>query len=148
MRRLTALAAVAVALAGCGSPPPSHGLSIRVDKDPFRIAVVRDGKVVVAQNAAGRLRYQLLSTGDQYKLTKVTATYGETYEVATSEPGRTATVKVASIPDGFRISLRLHPETNVQLVIDAFDAGPGDHFLGGGERGGAVDLRGQIVPVK
>src|SRR5437773_9307970 len=131
MRRLTALAALAVAVASCGSSPPSHGLSIRVDRDPLRIAVVRDGEVVVTENAAARLRYQLLSTGDQYRLTKVTATRGDVYEVATSEPGRAATVKVAPIAHGFRISLRLHPETNVQQVFDAFDAGPGDHFLGG-----------------
>jgi alpha-D-xyloside xylohydrolase len=147
MRRLTPLAALAFVLAGCGGSSP-HGLAIRVDKNPFRIAVVRDGKVVVAENTGARLRYQLLSTGDQYKLTKVTATHGNAYDVATSEPGRTATVTVKRIPRGFRLSLRLHPETNVQQVFDAFDTGPEEHFLGGGERGDGVDLRGQIVPVK
>jgi alpha-D-xyloside xylohydrolase len=33
-------------------------------------------------------------------------------------------------------------------VYDAFDTGADEHFLGAGERGDAVDLRGQILPVK
>ena len=36
---------------------------------------------------------------------------------------------------GYRLSLRLHPETDVQQVYDAFDTGADEHFLGGGERG-------------
>jgi alpha-D-xyloside xylohydrolase len=147
MRGLTALAAVAV-LAGCGSGSPHPGLAIKVDTNPFRLTVVRDGKVVVAENAGARLRYQLISSNDQHKLTRTTSSHGNVYEVATDEAGRTATVSVTHIRHGFHVSLQLHPAANVQQVYDAFDAQPDEHFLGGGERAGGVDLRGQLLPVK
>ena len=54
----------------------------------------------------------------------------------------------ARTPVGYRLSLRLHPETDVQQVYDAFETGPDEHFLGGGERGDCVDLRGQILQIK
>ncbi len=145
MRRLTALAAAALVLAGCGASSPG-GLSVRIEHDPLGISVRQDGKVVVAEDAKARLRYEV--GGRQYSLTKVTAANGNVFGVATSEPGRTATVAVRAIPRGYRISVRLHPETGVTAVYDAFDTGPDDHFLGGGERGGAVDLRGQVLPIK
>jgi alpha-D-xyloside xylohydrolase len=149
MGRLTAAAALLALLTACGSAAPAQGgLALRIDRDPFRLTLVRDGKVVVAEDTDARLRYQLRSTGDQYKLTYVRSSHGNVYEVATSEPGRTATVTVARTGEGARLSVRLHPATNVQFVYDAFGASPRDHFLGGGERGNTVDLRGQIVPVQ
>jgi alpha-D-xyloside xylohydrolase len=69
-------------------------------------------------------------------------------ELATDEPGRTATVAVVPIRHGYRIAVRLRPATGVTAVYDAFDANPGDHFLGGGERGGTVDLRGEVLPIE
>ncbi len=42
----------------------------------------------------------------------------------------------------------LHPATGIQAVYDAFDTGPHEHFLGGGEKGESVDLRGQILPIQ
>ncbi len=149
MRRLTAAAAIAAVLTGCGSAAHRPtAFSIRIDLHPFRLTVLQDGKVVVAEDKNARLRYQLRSSGEQHFLTNVTSSRGGVYQVATNEPGRTATVTVARTPTGFRVSLRLHPETDVQQVYDAFDAHGSDHFLGGGERGDVVDLRGQIVPVK
>ena len=150
MRRLIAAIAIAAfVLAGCGSSGNSHsGLAVRVDTNPFRITVVENGKTLVAEDKDARLRYQLASSGVQHFLTKVTSSRGDVYRVATDEPGRTATVIVAHARGAVRISLRLHPATDVQQVYDSFDTASSDHFLGGGERGDTVDLRGQILPVK
>jgi alpha-D-xyloside xylohydrolase len=147
--RLLALATLAM-LAGCGSSHHAGGISLRIGTNPFRIAIVRDGKTVVTEDAHARLRYQLASTGDQYFLTKVISKQGDTYQVATNEPGgrRTATVKVTQTATGADVDLVLHPGTGVQQVYDAFDSGPTDHFLGGGENDQAVDLRGQILGVQ
>jgi alpha-D-xyloside xylohydrolase len=146
MRRLTALAAVAV-LTGCGGGS-HHGISLHIDNSPFRVSLVVDGKTVVAEAKGARLRYQLSAGGDQHALTKVTAVRGDVYTVATDEPGRTARVTVRTTATGARISVRLRPGTGVEQVYDAFGASSDDHFLGGGERGDAVDLRGQVLPVK
>ena len=91
----------------------SRGISLRIDTNPFRITVLRDGKTVVAEDEHARLRYQLTSTGDQYFLTKVISKQGDTYRVATSEPGghRTATVKVRQTATGADLDLVLHPGT-------------------------------------
>ena len=155
MRRLTALARSPrrSRRAVPGRNRQQQDTSIRVDENPFRLTVLRDGKAVVAQDRGARLRYQLISNGEQHKLTKVTssrvtASAANVYEVATDEPGRTATVTLSRTPVGHRLSLRLHPETNVQQVYDAFETGADEHFLGGGERGDAVDLRGQILQIK
>lgn len=148
MRRLSAAAAVVCVLTACASGSVKPGLTFGVAKDPFRLTFVQDGKLVVAEDGKARLRYQLRSSGAQYSITKVLSSSGGVYQVATNEPGRTATVTVTVRRSGFHLSLRLHPETGVQQVYDAFDTAPGDHFLGGGERGGAVDLRGQVMPVK
>jgi len=146
--RLTFVAALAAALlAGCGSGHAKPGIALEVSNSPFRLSVVRDGKTVVAEDKAARLSY-LLTSGATHKLTKVTSSHGDVYAVATDEPGRTATVTVARTTHGYRVSLRFHPETGIEQVYDAFTAQPGEHFLGGGENQGAVDLRGQIVSVK
>lgn len=147
MRRLTALAAIAL-LAGCGSGQHEPGISVSIDTNPFRITVRDNGKTVVSEDKDARLRYQLASSGDQYKLTKVLATHGDVYTVATSETGRTATVTVRSTRVGAVISTQLHPAADVQQVYDSFDTSSSDHFLGGGEHNGAFDLRGEILPVK
>ncbi len=150
LRRLVAAAALA-ALAGCGgSHHPSRAISLQIDTNPFRITILRDGKTVVTEDEHARLRYQLASTGDQYFLTKVISKQGDTYRVATSEPGgrRTATVKVTQTATGADVDLALHPGTGVQQVYDAFDSAPHEHFLGGGENDEAVDLHGQILGVE
>jgi alpha-D-xyloside xylohydrolase len=149
MRRLTALVALMCALAACGGAGRAQpGFSLSVDTNPFRLTLLENGKRLVAEDKGARLRYQLRSTGDQFMLTKVISSRGGVYEVATNEPGRTATVTVTRRPSGYRVALRLHPETNVQQVYDAFETSKGDHFLGGGERGDGVDLRGRILPVR
>jgi len=100
------------------------------------------------QDEGARLRYQLAVSGEQRKLTKVISKQGDTYQVATEEPDRTATVRVRQTPQAVRVSVALHPETGVQQVYDAFETGDDEHFLGSGERGNGVDLRGQILQIK
>ena len=148
MGRLTLALAVACVLVACGSGHAQRGLELEVSKSPFRLTLVEDGKPLVAEDPGARLRYQLRATGDQFRLTDVLSQHGGVYRVATSEPGRTATVAVARRASGYRISVRLHPETGVQQLYDAFDTARGEHFLGGGERGDGVDLRGRVLPVK
>ncbi len=148
MRRLIGCAVLACVLAACGSGNARHGLSVKVDTNPFRLTLLQDGKPLVTEDKDARLRYQLRSTGDQFTLTKVLSSRGSVYQVATSEPGRTATVVVSRASAGFHVALRLHPETNVQQVYDAFDTSASEHFLGGGERIDGVDLRGRILPMK
>jgi alpha-D-xyloside xylohydrolase len=149
LRLAFVLLGVAAAVAGCGSADGKEsGLAIRVEEDPFRLTLLRDGEPVAAQAADGRLRYKLRS-GVQHRLTKVTSSDdGDVFEVATDEPGRTATVAVVPTGVGYRVSLRLHPETDVEQVYDAFEARADEHFLGGGERPDAVDMRGLVVPIK
>ena len=57
-------------------------------------------------------------------------------------------MRVRQTPQAVRVSVALHPETDVQQVYDAFETGPDEHFLGSGERGDGVDLRGQILQIK
>jgi alpha-D-xyloside xylohydrolase len=128
-------------------PGTQFGTELQVAAQPFRLTVVENGRTVVAQDLGARLRYQLASTGEQFRLTDVVSGRGGVYQVATSEPGRTATVRVTRRPHGFRVSVALQPTTGVAAVYDAFDVRPGEHFLGGGERGAAVDLNGQVLPV-
>jgi alpha-D-xyloside xylohydrolase len=145
--RLTAVAALAALLAGCGSSPAKQGLTIRVDKNPFRITILRDGKTVLAEQRDARLRYEL-GPGVQHKLTKLISANGNVYEVATDEPGRTAIVAVDSVPNGFRIHMSLQPRAAKARIYDSLDTQPNAHFLGGGEQRRQVDLRGAIVPIK
>jgi alpha-D-xyloside xylohydrolase len=152
LRGLIVVAALA-ALAGCGSSPATQGISVHVDTNPFRISVLDNGKTVVSEDKVARLRYAISPTNDEFTLTKVlsskgTPSSGAVYRVATTEPGRTATVSVATTPTGASISVSLSPTTNVMAVYDAFDTGPDEHFLGGGEKGNQVDLRGQILPIQ
>src|SRR5204862_7323175 len=146
MRRLTGAAALACLLAACGSSGAQNGLSLKVDTNPFRLTLVQDGKPLVAEDEHARLRFQVGPTGNQFSLTKVLSSSRNVSRVAASEPGRTATVTLTRGTAGFHVAVRFHPATHVQQVYDAFATAAGDHFLGGGERGGSVDLRGQVLP--
>jgi alpha-D-xyloside xylohydrolase len=147
MRRLIVFAAIA-ALGGCGSSPAPHGISLKIEKSPFRIIVLYDGKPVVTEDRDARLRYELASTGEVQKLTNVISSHGNVYQVATEQPGRTATVTVSTTKTGARIQLAIHPTTDILQVFDAFVTSPTDHFIGGGEHGESADLRGQILSVE
>ncbi len=148
IRLLTACVFLLMGAAGCGPGAQAGPITIKVDKHPFRVTLLRDGKTVVAQDSGARLRYQVTGTGEQYHLTDVLSANGSTYTVATNETGRTAVVKVGVQGSGLHLSLALTPTTGIQQVYDAFDVSPNDHFLGGGENGDRVDLHGQIVAEK
>ena len=157
MGRLTAAVAAGAAvvlLAGCGSaktltvgPSAGSSLTARIDENPFRVSFLRAGQPVVRENTDARLRYELVS-GAQHTLTKLVSAQGHVYRVATDEPGRTATVTIDPARGGLRIRVQLTPAAGVARVFDSFDAAASDHFLGGGEGRGQVDLRGAIVPIK
>ncbi len=155
MHRLTVVAALALAFAGSGSaaapapaPVPVPGISVFVARAHFRISVLVDGRPLVSEDAAARLRFELVSNHDEYTLTRVTGVDGDRYQVATSEPGRSAVVTVVATSTGVRISASLRPAAGVLAVYDAFDTRPGEHFVGAGEQGQSVDLRGRILPIE
>ena len=148
MRRLIALAALPLLLGGCGGARASAGISVRVSRAPFRVTVLSDGRTVVAEDAASGLRFQLGASGRQFALTRLISSHGTSYTVATSDPGRSATVTVVPRPDGVAIEVKLHPARGVLELFDSFDTSPGEHFLGGGERGVSVSLDAQILPIE
>ncbi|HXH96107.1 MAG TPA: TIM-barrel domain-containing protein [Gaiellaceae bacterium] len=130
-----------------GGARAEAGIALRVQRAPFRLTLVSEGRTLARESARPtRLRYQLLSTGQQFTLTRVLSVRNGAYRVGTNEPGRTATVRIKRTRHGFRVVVRIEPGTDVQQVYDSFETNPGDHFLGGGERGGHVDLRGQLLP--
>ncbi|MEN3341493.1 MAG: alpha-D-xyloside xylohydrolase [Actinomycetota bacterium] len=124
---------------------------------PFRLSFAhRGGSPLVAEaetsgGPGGRLSYRLRN-GTFHALTELigTATKGAAteYRVATDEPGRTATVDVQPTAAGASVTFTLEPATGVVATFEAFAAAPGDDFLGGGERPGTLDLRGQAFAVK
>jgi alpha-glucosidase (family GH31 glycosyl hydrolase) len=123
-------------------------VSLRIDRNPFRIALVSNGSTLAREaDPPERLRYQVQSTGTLYSLTRVVSAHDGVYEVATNEPGRTATVRIVRMRHAFRVAVSIEPASDVEQVYDSFETAPGDHFLGGGERGGGVDLRGRLLPV-
>lgn len=148
MRGVSVAVVLLVCLGGCGSSSVPAGVSVRVGRDPFLVTVRSGASTVVAEDAGARLGFEVGSTGARYWLTGVISVRGDRYRVATDEPGRTATVTVEPVGSGVRIDVGLHPAAGVLAVYDAFVSRPGAHFLGGGERGGSVDLSGQIVPVE
>lgn len=99
----------------------------------------------------GRLSYEL-SGGARHTVTNLTAQHavagGTAYDVATDEPGRTATVTVTRVADGIRVSWQLRPSTGVVRVYEAFSSALDDHFLGSGVRALYVDLAHRVVPLK
>ena len=157
---------MAVATAAClllaggagAAPAPASGSTItwRVAASPFRLTFLVGGSVRVAEattsgGPGGRLSYRL-QDGSFHGLGTLLGTrsvaHGSSYRVATDEPGRTAVVNVLRTRTGARVSLVLQPSTGVVAIFEAFATGPDEHFLGGGERPGALDLRGQALAVK
>ena len=140
----------ASSLAGCGS-----ALAAQRALGP-RSSTTRSGSrsSATARPSSPRTRTRGSATsslgGRRHALTKVTSPRtANVYEVATDEPGRTATVAVrairARLPHLACGSIR-RPACSRSTTRST--PAPDDHFLGGGERGGAVDLRGQVLPIK
>ena len=135
---------------------PATTITWQAAPSPFRLTFLVGGKPRVAEaqtsgGPGGRLSYRL-QDGSFHGLTTLLGTtaiaHGNSYHVATDEPGRTAVVNVIGTRTGARVSLVLQPSTGVVATFEAFAAGTDEHFLGGGERPGALDLRGQALAVK
>ena len=141
-----ALLAVTAPAAGAAVPVPRTSW-VAVDRAPFRLAFSSGPSPLLAQRTGGSLEYTT-GGGVLHRLTSLTATTGtpgvrSVYTVATDEPGRTATVTVAATEAGAHVDVTLTPASGVAEVREAFAGSPAEHFLGGGERPGYVDLRGQ-----
>ncbi len=160
MRLLVAAAAGAALLLGASgatsTADAAQVITWQAAPSPFRLTFLLGGGTSVAEaetsgGPGGRLSYRL-QDGSFHALADLLGTtpvaQGTSYRVATDEPGRTATVNVVHTGTGARVSLVLQPSTGVVATFEAFAAGPAEHFLGGGERPGALDLRGQAFTVK
>ena len=104
MRRLTALAALAAALAACGSgsqQTSSRASRSASTKDPFRLTLLRDGEAVVTPGSRRAAALPASLDGRPAQADEGHLVAGDRlgrhtcYEVATDEPGRTATVTVS-----------------------------------------------------
>ena len=126
--RLIAAAAIVALLCGCGNGvrrarPHRRGRQAT----RFGSRSSRTGEPVVAEDRARGLRYQLRSTGDPALADEGDLVAAATsYQVATDEAGRTATVTVHRRPRRASASACASiRQTGVQQVYDAFDAAPG-----------------------
>jgi alpha-glucosidase (family GH31 glycosyl hydrolase) len=145
-----------VAACGSGADAVAAGPGWHVTAKPFRLEFVRGGKVVAQEpnttgGPGGRLGYVLADDsyhgiGDLLG-TRVVAG-GDEYHVSTDESSRTAYVTVRKAAGGVSVSVRFAPATDVAAAVESFESRPGEHFLGGGERPGALDLRGQALAIK
>ena len=159
---LVAAAAAGLLLAGGAgavpnAAPASPALTWRAAASPFRgLTFLTNGEVQAAEAATsggpgGRLSYRLQDTSFHGLTTLRESTalpQGNSYRVSTDEPGRTAVVNVTRTTSGARVSFTLQPSTDVVATFEAFAASPAEHFLGGGQRPGALDLSGQAFTVK
>ena len=158
----TALLGLLVLVSGGGSaravvdtPAPSAaGWEIRAA--PFRL-LYRDGtgKPTAEQirergRGPGSSMAYDLQDGSSHRLTNLRGSSpvlgGRKYVVGTDEPARTATVIVQRTSRGLRVALQ--PAAGVVRVYESFGARDGEHFLGAGQQGASVDLRGRALELK
>jgi len=147
VRRLILAAAAAVVLSGCGGHKTPSGTSTKVESKPFGFSVVQDGKTVVSTASDG-LWFQLADSGEWRYLNDVISSHGNVYTVGTNDPGRTATVTLTRRASGVRVSVAIHPTSDIGQVYTAYGATTADHFLGSGERTDGADLSGKVVQMK
>jgi len=156
--RLRILLALPISLALVGLPATAStepgALRWTADASPFRLTFHKGHQPILEQAAddtAGpgdRMAYQL-ADGSTHRLTNLVRTEhardGLRYEVATDEPGRTATVAVSRTPRGLRVSWSLQPATDVTQVYEALTGDDSEHFLGGGANFLFTDLRHRVL---
>jgi alpha-D-xyloside xylohydrolase len=126
-----------------------------VSKHPFALTYSARGKALVNQastgDAVGRRLGYVTSDGTSHFVTDVVSSSdssnGARYELATDEPGRHALVAVTRRANGRGLDVRytLQPTRGVTSINESLTASAAEHFLGGGENGDFVDLRGQIA---
>ena len=131
--------------------PSAAGWEIRAA--PFRL-LFRDGtgKPTAEQirergRGPGSSMGYDLQDGTSHRLTNLRSSApvlgGRRYVVGTDEPARTATVIVQRTSRGLRVAWTLEPAAGVARVYESFAARDGEHFLGAGQQGASVDLRGE-----
>ena len=119
-----------------------------VERAPFRLAFSSGPSPLLAQRTGGSLGYR---TGDGvlHRLTALTAETGapgvrSVYSRRDRRAGPDRDASRSPRPTPARsVDVALSPAAGVAEVREAFDGSPDEHFLGGGERPGYVDLRGQ-----
>lgn len=153
------LAPLPAAATARSATTPGSRAGWNVSPGTFGISFTSHGRTVTAEaggttaGPGGRLSYQV--GGDVssdagaagYRLTDLISqhpvTGGESYTVATSEPGRTAHVTVTHTPGGVRVAWSFTPSAGVTAMFEALTAGPSEQYLGGSSAA-YVDLRGHI----
>ena len=157
---MVALAAVLALVGGAEqrlaeAAPATVGWS--ASSHPFALSFSARGKTLTRESPSGdgagqRLGY-VLTDGTNHVVTDLVSSAqvanGTRYVVATDEPGRRATVTVTrrtSGPGGVDVRYTLTPSQGVDSISESFIASPAEHFLGGGEDGDFVDLRGHVAP--
>jgi alpha-D-xyloside xylohydrolase len=153
------VAAAVVALVAAEHRSGSHeakAFDWTVSKHPFALSFTAHGKPLNRETSSGdavgrRLGY-VTGDGTSHVVTDLVSSSevpnGTRYVVATDETGRRAIVTVTRRTNrrGLDVRYTLTPERGVASVIESFAASPAEHFLGGGEDGDFVDLRGHIAP--
>ena len=125
---------------------------------PFRLLFRDEGRrptaVQVRERGRGpgsSLGYDL-EDGSSHRLTDLIRSSpvrrGRKYIVGTDEPTRKATVIVQRTGRGLRVAWTFEPAAGVARVYESFAARDGEHFLGGGQQGASVDLRGRALELK
>jgi len=131
---------------------PASTVTWTAQAAPFRLTFTNPGGATVGEGSrSGGLGY-MTSDGSHHVVSRLLATRrvngGDEYTVATDEPTRTAVLDVVRVGHEVDVSLVLRPATGVTATLEEFAAVRGEHFLGGGERYGPLDLRGQALAIK
>ncbi len=151
MSRWGCLGLAALGLLASAAPAAAEPVSWTAEASPFRLTFEHGGTEITRQAGAdltgpgGRMSYS--AGGAPHHLTDLVSQApvagGTAYNVATDEPGRTATVTVTQTADGARVSWSLAPGADVTTLYEALAAGPQEHYLAGSSAA-AVDLRGRV----
>ncbi len=121
----------------------------KVTHRPFTVSFDAAERVLTRQ--AGGLTYAL-GDGTVHRTTVPVRTShhgaATVYVLGTDEAGRVGRVTLQRSRSGVRAAWSIEPSDGVAYVRTALTAGLDQHFLGGGERRSAVDLRRRIVRLK
>lgn len=150
MRRV-ALAAVVVTAATSLAPTAAADIVTQaVRAQPFSVSYTMGGRRLTGDG--GGPAY-VLGDGSRHRITRLLKTQRlaaarSTYTFATDEPGRTVRLSLSRGNGGVRAAWSVEPADGVDYVVVELAATRSQHFLGGGERRSAVDLRREIVRLK
>jgi alpha-glucosidase (family GH31 glycosyl hydrolase) len=130
-----------------------------VSARPFGIRFLHQGQLVTGEASGStdgpgtRLSFQVGGSvttdagASDHRLTNLISQRrvrnGDSYTVATDEPGRRATVTVSRTPGGVHVAWSFAPSTGVTAVFEALSARRSEQYLGGSSAA-YVDLRGHI----